>query len=1351
MGGLKFNNANIKTTNRVMDLGLRKLGFVNRKSLAEKLNNMPIPKTELNNILLGNRILRHQVEEEITPLDISRVITPARLAELDSTLREKARIELGVESLISEISSAGTVKKAIHDVTDKVSDIYDSLNLAILTGGSSILPSERGGSIFASETGSGRLGLISSIAFAGASIGTIASLRYGLPKPFFAFSAAALLGAGGLAIASSKARFKAKKIAAALFVAGSAITARLFMSHENIGGIFALLGFYGTIFGLLGIKAFYKSIKEDFRQKALYKISHKKDIQRKNSILTDILKNVYSHKWNSKTETEIINSINEVISNKNIPSEHRKIIGDLKREILNELSSGKTITEIITKLRYELLRGIEVDREFHRPNYKLISLYTVTRLLNYILLFPMTALFLSKGYDYFIPMLCMFLWTGQMIYGPGGGFIYSRLLAANEEAERHHFPRLQVDHDRKTVVVSLRALAYGLFREGYVPVAIVRDIVNGMLMARKLNYKSVIIPTNRQLFWAEDEGVMVNARDYTARIILAMEALFSEIGEINRLTHEEKVNLARIFLRQNIWYPRDEYYHAINKVYGVNPVSDGKVNRLMYKMGDKEGEVLCAKAVIAILKGEVKKKHPERKILDKVADELKHYLLFENRLDLTNIFDDEYLYSVCKELANRLISNSQRQRTATETVYNLIRDNREKVLITILEKMALKEGFDKARAFFVASEIIEKIKQENSINSLAAEIEKIMTGVPDVNIDEVTSDLAETFGISLSAASKLIDIMKEENLLQGTAYLAEKPVIPNDLYYKIRTFATIQIPFQRKGSAAEEGNLKMFWEYYKTIRNTENEVNLTHGQRELVDMVYDAVIFNNLDRWLEEKIPNKKEREIIIKECKKTGDRALYKKVVDTYLSGHPDLDKEADKWIAGLRYQDVKNRPLDKIYDANAHMGTLIAEHIQGLFLFKRIVHHLSEKRWDRRLKKELAHFSYKLGKEIAKAIAPIQIFGRDYEYFAKELGIQNLPREIYERQVFKTWQEGRLSFQTEPPKEIVDKTVEEAIKAKYSKLYKDKGRLEYIKGEIWNIVIEQLEKNKYIVDSVTLGLCNLITHEILGVSDVAEKIKDEPLKRFMEGKISEIKNTAKAEEEALKEIKKHIKENSGKSASKAENVYKDFIGAYNELIRRGLASVSRITKDYFLTYKELAHQAPYTIFGKRDLLLGDHQRWYREKLWRVENHLGYAKNKKGKIMEVNGVKVKYKDFKYLWSEELREALQRYTLIMAEKAKIQYELEPELYAVQNPHFSDGRSITETMSMTLADFIVSNYKEYKDADTLSDFLKYKAQNIAFNNNRGELSVPDYFKLLMNEAESEIDKGQMGYTEWEEIK
>jgi len=138
-------------------------------------------------------------------------------------------------------------------------------------------------------------------------------------------------------------------------------------------------------------------------------------------------------------------------------------------------------------------------------------------------------------------------------------------------------------------------------------------------------------------------------------------------------------------------------------------------------------------------------------------------------------------------------------------------------------------------------------------------------------------------------------------------------------------------------------------------------------------------------------------------------------------------------------------------------------------------------------------------------------------------------------------------------------------------------------------------------------------------------------------------------------------------------------------------------------------------------------------------------------KNIDKKGEMIKYKDFEYLWSEELKKTLQQYTLIMAEKARIQYELEPELYAVQNPTFAGGRSITETMSMTLANFIAANSGKFENASSLSNFLRGNTLDIVFNNSKAEFGAPDLFKQFLNEAAKEINKGQMGYIGWEETK
>ncbi|MCX5726618.1 MAG: hypothetical protein NT030_05525, partial [Candidatus Saganbacteria bacterium] len=350
-------NNNTNPTNRVMDFVIRKSGFANRSLVADKLNAGSFnPQIEAHREALwrhGIGIASHPVEREIKATDIRRCITPENLLGLQNDLK----IQLGFESMISELQSVGRIKRAVHKTTNVIFGIEYSLEVAARLSGS-----EPSGD-YLGDQGITRK-LTRELSAARGYVLPVLGNQDGFIKPKTLFFLAMLTGgltlahivkthepalffAGGLLSATAliglitrnpKAIYRVQSALPSVLLTASAMFTRFYlMDRFNVWGGSAVT--LGIILGSFMIHGLYRKHKEFKRHEALDSI-RPEQIARMSEV-RNFLEVFYRIKWDAKkgqpwSIEDIKHEIEIQMPEKQEP-EHIKENESIKRMILNYL------------------------------------------------------------------------------------------------------------------------------------------------------------------------------------------------------------------------------------------------------------------------------------------------------------------------------------------------------------------------------------------------------------------------------------------------------------------------------------------------------------------------------------------------------------------------------------------------------------------------------------------------------------------------------------------------------------------------------------------------------------------------------------------------------------------------------------------------------------------------------------------------------------------------------------------------------------------------------------------------------------------------------------------------------
>ena len=1138
LGFANINNA--RSTNRLMDYILRKVGFADRSLVAERLNAGSLNPAQIEahrDSLLRHGILHEPVERPIQATDIRRCVTPERLLGLQNELEA----QLGFESMILELQNVGRIKGAIQKVTDvifgieyslevvgRISDFKPSgdylgdqgiiakLNRELLTARGYVL------SLIGNEEGFAKpkTAIFLAMLAGGLSLAYVAKSH--APALYFAgglFSATAILG---LLLRNPKSIYRAKRaLPSVLVTAGALLTRFLFIDRNNVewaGSAVTL----GIILGSFMLHGLFRRYRESKRHEALNSIRPDQIAQM--SEVRNFLEVFYRAKWEG-WDIDTLKQKIKVLKPEKQEAEYIEQNKYIKNSILKRLLKTNNPEEIEKTLKQQLAYLVREVPGYRFPSFSLIALFKASRIYSVLFYFPLCALFLSRGYSPEIAMVFTAFWVAQMIYGPTG-IRFMDLLEVGELSEPLRYGDLDPDDIRliprtKLIRLSLR----GLGREGKVPIFLVRDIINAIFTGYRV--KIFIGEDAKNLYYPEAAGAVANAKILEAKVYAINKMFISEIPEIDNLDRMSKVILLRLFLKENLWDATHEFDHAINSAYKGSWPSE-KSNKLFNKHGDEAGDRTCAKALKRLMEENAKAGGSNAKIFKRIAEIIEDYATKETQVTLQNIFDDEYMKLACAVLAARIglypdetkksFSRKKAKFDAVvENIFKAIKAGREKALIEEYYKLAQEVKIPKDRAWHIAIKLIEDIQKEIKIEELTAIMDKLVARAKVENEEKrkLIKGISGIFGISQQAAENFIKLVEENDIAKLAAYLAERPITPEDFHASLRDLAILLLYFERPDS--EDGNIIPF--YYHVAQKSHQlspheDISLAEGQQRILELISDAVICKNLDMWIKDIVTNPKMREEIVNKYIETGD-------LNAALSGIKTEDVKEK--IVRLVHQKLleanpKGKATDSIHNCitakldTGNTGIFVARKIQAQFKMERIFFNANErlerlyflinglskglfptfsKLLPERKYEYLAKWLDKLGTEIAIKIAEEQLFSFDYyNYIDKKVSRNGICRDTAEDIVFEKWLEGLRI------KDIVYDVIESMfveLKSKFTKKLTVPEK-NIIKYKIWKIIKEELENNKNMVNSVTTGLEWIMVHGMPGIKYLSEEVRKNP-----------------------------------------------------------------------------------------------------------------------------------------------------------------------------------------------------------------------------------------------------------------
>ncbi|MCX5727008.1 MAG: hypothetical protein NT030_07600, partial [Candidatus Saganbacteria bacterium] len=723
--------------------------------------------------------------------------------------------------------------------------------------------------------------------------------------------------------------------------------------------------------------------------------------------------------------------------------------------------------------------------------------------------FPICALFLSRGYSPEIAMFFTAFWVAQMIYGPTG-IRFMDLMEIGEQNEPLRYDDLDSDPRLIPKTKLIRLSNRGLGREGKVPIFLVRDIINAIFTGYRV--KILLDNDPRNLFYPATAGAVANAKVLEARVYAINRMFISQVPEIDKLDKVSKIILLRLFLKENLWDPTHEFDHAINSAYSGSWPSE-KSNKLFNKHGNEAGDVTCGKALKRLMEDAAKAKGSNAKIFKKIASIIEDYSSKETRISLYNIFDDEYMKKACAVLAARIgLYPKEKEKdpkkkaefdAVVSDIFKAFEAGREEALIEEYYKLAQEVKIPKDRAWQIAAKLIGDIQKEIKITELTSIMDKIVArvGVEYGEKEKLIDGMSGILEISRGATEEFVTLVMGNDIAKLAAYLAERPITPDNFHAALRDLSTLLLFFERPD--AEDSNIVPFYHYIaKNISSLSPDIDnpLPLGQQKILNLIFDTVICNNLEKWIEDLVADPEMRKKIVDKYIKTGDLNVALSEINTQ-----GVQNEVIRILNNNAPKAVHEWITSKLEAGNT--GMTIARNAQAQFKMKKMLFNandFSERLYflinglakgiaptfsrllPERKYEYLAKWLSGLGTEIAIALAEKQMFSFDYfEQIDEEISRGGISRDTAEDIVFDKWLKGIK----QPVYDTVDRMLKD-LKRKFTRKL-TAPEIEMIKFEILTIVEKELGDNKNEVNNNTTGLEWVMAHEMPGIKHLSEEAK--------------------------------------------------------------------------------------------------------------------------------------------------------------------------------------------------------------------------------------------------------------------
>jgi hypothetical protein len=1151
----------------------------------------------------------------------------------------------------------------------------------------------------------------------------------------------------------------------------AAFSLRLYMRHEHWDNWYCGLAMLGTVLAGNLLPNLALRMAEPVRHLVLNS-RHNNDISVmvETKRFSELLFKAKWQGWNIQTLEAEINKLRPAKTRTN--DAHQ----ELKDEIINRLNLATVAdSEIIGKLCSDFQRKLAIAVRkvpaYRFPKFFLNAVYESSRIYSTLLYLPLTALFFSRGYDAFTAMLFMMFWMAQLIYGPGGKAMFRHLGVGNlsetykygDLPTRGNAQRGEPDTARIPETKLLRLSNRGLFKEGRIPVFLIKDIINCVVTGYRV--KIVLDNDSRNLFYPEVAGAVARANQLAARVYIIHKALIEKDAEFNQLPYDKKVLLLRIFMKENLWDPTQDFDHAFNAaVKGSWP--NELANQVLTAQGDEAGDKVCGRAMRKILKAASRElRRTDRKLargVAKAATMVERYATRETRISLYNIFDNEYVELACAEIAQRIYPRAKRQAkrdALTQALLNAVVAHREKYLIEEYHKLIRKFGrswnTQDERMRFIAQELVSRIPREMKIAELVSAADRLVEGaaVSAQEREDLVAGIEELVGLPRASVERLLGHIENENIPEFATYLSEMPIVPEPLWAKLRDTVLLALGFAPP-PRDEDSNLLPLYEKIATTG--------TFGTR---------------------------------------GQQEIWSLIVETVRREFPDqeLPKAVHNWLMGLRRKGNKPRIT---------IATNIAQEIESRFRMYRIMASGSQRPsfwilnmartvpvwicevipiFGRVLKKivqpavslvlgmpagsseRFAFWCQELGREIVQEAVKEQLFSHDYSALM-DRNLTRYSRAMAEELVFDKWVKGEISGQARSLRQITDEVVDRQVAKKRLK----SGTVEMIKHHVYEVTLDQLDKNRNMVHSVTAGFAWILAREMEGVKFVADQALNNSESRIAHSLNSIIPSRGSAFSpddftlkgnsslsalnggrnfldklprnlSELRDLKDEVEERlvtqTGGDGDRAKEISK----AVKTLMANGIKGFPS-AKGYVKNRWELSWEIPGILLGRN----------------RLQFSYWLSAFNQGTLHMASGMGKKYRD---LDNEAVRHTLSLMVATYSRIEQLQIELRDAIYGTRNPDLLNGRPVEDFASEQYAKGIVEAFMQrtINDAAGAARFLardgaKMFGQSFfpemtqygIFNPGNGPGHIlKNNFVGLIDEAYKEVEAEQMGLLRLEE--
>ncbi|MBU0573426.1 MAG: hypothetical protein KKH83_02985 [Candidatus Margulisbacteria bacterium] len=668
-----------------------------------------------------------------------------------------------------------------------------------------------------------------------------------------------------------------------------------------------------------------------------------------------------------------------------------------------------------------------------------------------------------------------------------------------EEAMRKAFyvleQSLPMEEQPLPRTVHFRLSNRGLYRdmnEGDVPVFLLRDIINCMVSGFKV--RIVLDNDAHNWYYPETAGAVANANVIGARAQILWNNIFPNIPEIKKLPRQEKIDLLKVFFAEHSWDPTWLFDNACNSTFqGAWPVEAW--NRLFNDQGIEAGDRYCGLALEKLFAD----KAGQNSKFQAVSDMIYKYSSRETRFSLYNIFDDEYVDVCAYEIAERIKDVAQ-----APAIAGLIKAHREEYLTKIYHEKALKmfrkhypksasEGLY-ARSWHLAQTFITSIQTSIKRSEAAPLVEKYLLGLPVEY--EAVEKIREVHDLDEPTVIRLLEEARKADLVRFPAYLAERCLMPDDVWVQMRDIIMQILAFDRK---SEDSNLPRMMEAMNQYGPT------TEGQKMFIDRLARMLNVHGTDR----------------------GQQA--QAIVDyirtfVYDKGMPDPTqvpegtslKIAHEAQAQFKMQNLLLKRGFKSFVSFVFWGTIRAFFTRsGKRLTAKYVP--GKKRYGKKIpwtkpftkNEKIAHWLNALGVALAQELGRVQLMSGDYiDQFDKvePLAIAGTIRQLIEPQVlqaarfsvetlvFEAWKEGKLDYQNESIEHLVGRVIDTMLNddrfKKYSKYHKNapEGTRRLIKYKLTEIILDEFKKNRYMINATLHGLAWILAHETEGLRFITD-----------------------------------------------------------------------------------------------------------------------------------------------------------------------------------------------------------------------------------------------------------------------